>query len=105
MPLYLSGCCVALAILSLDLWRDKAQASSPMAETILTDYDSIFCANTTCVLHVRRGDANVRGSGNWAQLVDGILVGRRRVGRVTLCDRCAGQVTRGEIVVVTKNAA
>ena len=91
--------------LSLDLWRHKAHASSPMAEEILTDYESIFCASTACVLHVRRGDANVRGSGNWAQLPEGIIVGRRRVGSVTLCDRCAGKVMRGEILVVTKNAA
>ena len=76
-----------------------------MAEEILTDHDSIFCANGTCVLHVRRGDANVRGSGNWAQLANGIIVGRRRVGSVTLFDRCACQVLRGEILVVTKNAA
>src|SRR5271169_6309787 len=91
--------------LSLDLWRHKAQASSPMAEEILTAYDSSFCANRACVLHVRRGDANVRGSGNWARLADGIIVGRRRVGGVTLCDGCAGKVLRGEILVVTKNAA
>ncbi len=92
-------------MVSLDLWLDKAQASWPMAEEILTDYDSIFCANTSCVLHVRRGDANVRGSGNWARLADGIIVGRRRLGGVTLCDRCASKVMRGEILVVTKNAA
>lgn len=76
-----------------------------MAEEIPTDYDSAFCANTACVLHVRPGDANVRGSGNWARLADGIIVGRRRVGSVMLCDRCAGKVMRGEILVVTKDAA
>ncbi len=76
-----------------------------MAEEILTDSDSFFCANAGCVLHVRPGDANVRGSGNWAQLADGIMVGRRRVETVTLCDRCAAKVMRGEILVVTKNAA
>jgi hypothetical protein len=76
-----------------------------MAEEILTDDDSIFCANRACVLHVRRGDANVRGSGNWAQLADGIIVGRLRVASLTLCDRCAGQVLRGEILVGKKNAA
>ena len=91
--------------LSLDLWRHKAQASSPMAEEILTDYDSIFCANTACLLHVRPGDANVRGSGNWAQLADGIIVGRRRVGSVTLCDRCAAKAMNGEVILVTKSAA
>jgi hypothetical protein len=76
-----------------------------MAEEILTDHDSMFCANRACVLHVRRGDANVRGSGNWAQFADGLIVGRLRVGNATLCDRCAIQVLRGELLVVTKNAA
>jgi len=45
-----------------------------MTEEILTEYDSIFCANPRCVLHVRPGDVNVHGSGNWAQLADGIIV-------------------------------
>jgi hypothetical protein len=76
-----------------------------MAEEILPDYDSFFCANPGCVLHVRPGDANVHGSGNWAQLADGIIVGRRRVETVTLCDRCAATVIKGEVILVTKSAA
>jgi len=76
-----------------------------MAEEILTDYDSFFCANAGCVLHVRPGDANVRGSGNWARLADGVMVGRRRVDNVTLCDRCAAKVMKGEVILVTKSAA
>ena len=50
-----------------------------MTDEALTEYDSIFCANTGCVLHVRPGDPNVRGSGNWAEFQDGTIVGRRRV--------------------------
>jgi hypothetical protein len=76
-----------------------------MAEEILTDYDSFFCANAGCVLHVRPGDANVHGSGNWAQLADGIIVGRRRVDTATLCDRCAVKAIRGEGILVATNAA
>jgi hypothetical protein len=76
-----------------------------MAEEIFTDSDSFFCANADCVLHVRPGDKNVHGSGNWAQLAEGIIVGRRRVETVTLCDRCAAKVRRGEVILVTKSAA
>jgi hypothetical protein len=70
-----------------------------MPEEILTEYDSIFCASATCILHVRPGDQNVKGSGNWAQLADGIIVGRRRVGATMLCDRCATKVMRGELTL------
>jgi hypothetical protein len=70
-----------------------------MSEEILTEYDSIFCANATCILHVRPGDPNVQGSGNWAQLADGTIVGRRRVDAIMLCDRCATKVLRGELTL------
>ena len=63
-----------------------------MADEALTEYDSIFCANTGCVLHVRPGDPNVHGSGNWAQFEDGTIIGRRRVESTMLCDRCAARV-------------
>jgi len=63
-----------------------------MTEEVLIEFDSIFCANPRCVLNVRPGDANVHGSENWAQLTDGIIVGRRRVDAVMLCDRCAARV-------------
>ena len=65
-----------------------------MTEAALTEYDSIFCANSGCLLHVRPGDSNVRGSGNWAQLDDGTILG--------LCDRCAERVMRGEVALVTR---
>jgi hypothetical protein len=70
-----------------------------MPEETLTEYDSIFCANANCILHVRPGDANVQGSGNWAQLEDGTVVGRRRVDAIMLCDRCATKVMRGELAL------
>jgi hypothetical protein len=75
-----------------------------MTEEILTEYDSIFCANPRCVLHVRPGDVNVHGSGNWAQLADGIIVGRRRVDAMMLCDQCAARVMRGDVTVATRPA-
>jgi hypothetical protein len=73
-----------------------------VTEAALTEYDSIFCANSGCLLHVRPGDSNVRGSGNWAQLDDGTILGRRRVEATMLCDRCAERVMRGEVALVTR---
>jgi len=75
-----------------------------MTEEVLIEFDSIFCANPRCVLNVRPGDANVHGSENWAQLTDGIIVGRRRVDAVMLCDRCAARVMKEEVVLVTRRA-
>jgi hypothetical protein len=70
-----------------------------MAQGMLGEYDSSFCANAGCVLHVRPGDANVRGTGNWAELADGVLIGRQRIDAVMLCDRCAAKVLRGEMTL------
>ena len=76
-----------------------------MTDEALTEYDSIFCANTGCVLHVRPGDPNVRGSGNWAQFEDGTIIGRRRVESTMLCDRCGARVMRGEVTLATRLTA
>jgi hypothetical protein len=67
-----------------------------MAENVLNESDSVFCANPSCALHVRPGDANVRGRGNWADMGDGIIIGRQKMADVMLCDRCAARVNRGE---------
>jgi hypothetical protein len=40
------------------------------------EHDEPFCSNPDCVLHVRRGDAGVMGSGNWVELADGTIIGR-----------------------------
>jgi hypothetical protein len=53
------------------------------------EYDSIFCANIGCMLHVRPEDVNVRGNGNWAENANGVILGRQGVGTVMLCDQCA----------------
>jgi hypothetical protein len=47
-----------------------------------------FCCNPDCVLHVRSGDAGVQGTGNWAQLPDGTLIGRGVYHGLYLCDPC-----------------
>jgi hypothetical protein len=67
-----------------------------MTKEVLNESDSVFCANPSCALHVRPGDPNVRGRGNWADMGDGIIIGRQRIADVTLCDRCAARVHRGE---------
>ena len=76
-----------------------------MTEATLIEFDSVFCANAGCVLHLRPGDENVRGSGNWAEVADGIIVGRQRVDAVMLCDWCAAKVMQGEIDVAPRRAA
>ena len=82
----------------------KRKPGPCMTEEMLSEYDSIFCANTGCVLHVRPGDENVHGTGNWAQLADGIVVGRRRVDTIMLCDRCAVRVMNGEVTLARRHA-
>jgi hypothetical protein len=76
-----------------------------MTEGSLTEYDSTFCANSDCMLYVRPGDGNVQGSGNWAELAGGIIVGRRRVDAIMLCDRCTARVMNGEVILATRNVA
>ncbi len=65
----------------------------------MRECDSAFCANSACVLHVRPGDVNVEGSGNWAEFADGIILGRQRVESIILCDRCAGRVLSGKLTL------
>ncbi len=47
-----------------------------------------FCSNPQCPLHVRAGDACVRGSGNWAVMPTGGIVGRGIYDGAYLCDPC-----------------
>jgi len=49
---------------------------------------AFFCSNPECVLHVRHGDLQVFGSGEWAVRPDGIVRSRRLVNGQTLCDVC-----------------
>jgi hypothetical protein len=69
------------------------------------EYDSAFCENIGCVLHVQPGDMNIEGNGNWAETPDGIITGRQQVQTVMLCDRCAARVARGELTVQRDRAA
>jgi len=64
----------------------------PIVKTVTdiqrADFDSYFCTNPQCVLHVRAGDPGVEGFGNWAVLPSGVQVGRGRYAGTYLCDRC-----------------
>lgn len=57
-----------------------------------------FCSNPDCELYLRADDPGVKGSGNWAQLPDGRIVGRNVTGGVYLCDRC-GQEWRPVLAI------
>jgi len=48
----------------------------------------LFCSNAKCELHRRAGAPGVMGSGNWAVLGDGRIIGRGIYGNVVLCDIC-----------------
>jgi hypothetical protein len=62
--------------------------SPPDPGPIRYEWDAYFCANEACVLHVRPGDAGVRGEGNWARLPNGLMVGRNCYNGRVLCDFC-----------------
>lgn len=48
-----------------------------------------FCATPSCRLHLYGDDARVRGVGNWAYFVDGLILGRTMVEGSMFCDSCA----------------
>lgn len=49
---------------------------------------NLFCSNAKCELHRQAGTAGVMGTGNWAVLADGRIIGRGIYGTVVLCDVC-----------------
>lgn len=48
----------------------------------------LFCSNPKCELHRHSGAPGVIGTGNWALLADGRIIGRGIYGNVVLCDVC-----------------
>jgi hypothetical protein len=63
-------------------------ATIPQAAMHGFEKDFPFCSNPDCILYVRAGDPGVIGSGNWAELPDGRIVGRILCGGIYLCDLC-----------------
>ena len=47
-----------------------------------------FCSNAECVLHVRPGEPQVLGSGEWAVRPDGVVTSRAVYAGRMLCDIC-----------------
>jgi hypothetical protein len=62
-----------------------------MEDMVVIESNATFCANPSCPLHLRPGDQGVQGSGNWAELPCGAIVGRQAVDGHMLCDPCASR--------------
>ena len=52
-----------------------------------------FCSNPVCVFHVRVGDPDVRGFGDWASTEAGVTVSHRWINGQLVCDLCAARAT------------
>jgi hypothetical protein len=75
----------------------------PMDHSATTDLSPCFCANVDCALHVRRGDPQVDGWGDWAVRPDGVVTGRAVYDGRVLCDLCGRRERRA--LVDTASAA
>jgi hypothetical protein len=53
-----------------------------------------FCSKARCDFHVRVGDPNVNGFGDWETLKSGITVSHRWIDGHLLCDLCAARKMR-----------
>lgn len=62
-----------------------------MEDMVVIESNATFCANPSCPLHLRPGDQGVQGSGNWAELPCGAIVGRQAVDGHMFCDPCASR--------------
>ena len=58
-----------------------------------------FCSNPTCRLHVRAGDPGVKGAGNWAELAEGLIIGRGIYQGAYLCDPCGKALLAGSVTL------
>lgn len=58
-----------------------------------------FCSDANCVLHVRVGDPQVFGAGEWAVRPDGVVTSRRLVHGRMVCDVCAGRHTPSSVSI------
>lgn len=65
------------------------------ARRLTYEANDVFCANPSCVLHVRAGDAGVSGSGQWA-VIDGITYDRHPLtpGGPCYCSKCRLEIER-----------
>ena len=68
---------------------------SPKLEMHTFESDSPFCSSLRCELHVRTGDTDVHGFGNWAHLPNGRITGRGLYDGFFLCDPCGRENRNG----------
>lgn len=52
-------------------------------------------------LHVRAGDPGVKGAGNWAELPDGLMIGRGIYQGAYFCDPCGMALLAGSVALDT----
>jgi hypothetical protein len=66
----------------------------PRPDEMPVGSSEFFCSNSRCTFHVRVGDRNVRGFGDWATLGNGTTVSHRWIRGELLCDLCAAAALR-----------
>jgi hypothetical protein len=66
----------------------------PRTDGMHVGSSEFFCSVPGCVFHVRVGDRNVRGFGDWATLKDGTTVSHRWIDGELLCDLCSRTAVR-----------
>ena len=66
----------------------------PRSDEMPVGSSEFFCSNSRCTFHVRVGDRNVRGFGDWATLANGTTVSHRWIRGELLCDLCAAEALK-----------
>jgi hypothetical protein len=104
---------IHLEILAQGLYCIYSQYSSTAAnirgildgEMNACDPGDPFCSNPSCVLHVSAGTPGVVGWGQWAELPNGLIVGRGLLNGVPVCDLCWAAMRDTNDVAVSQTAA
>ena len=66
----------------------------PRTDDMPVGSSEFFCSVPDCMFHVRVGDRNVSGFGDWATLKDGTTVSHRWIDGELLCDLCSRPAVR-----------
>lgn len=69
-------------------------AALPQDVRLPAGSSEFFCSNPRCAFHVRVGDTQVAGFGDWATLTDGTTVSHRWIRGELLCDLCAREALK-----------
>jgi len=68
---------------------ERFMSALPRTDDMPVGSSEFFCSNSRCTFHVRVGDKNVRGFGDWATLANGTTVSHRWIRGELFCDLCA----------------